>query len=862
LDDREYAGGPAATRNTEPTRPDQRSDKVIDGARSGSLLQQAWPLRAIALLFTLLVLHGNSPAAIPSAMPSGPLVQVIDTDEREDHADISVQFSCSVRYITNTPISHGNKTTITLRLGPDCGSLVYSFPAELPLVGGGGQLVTGARVESVVPGEVTLELSWARDLDFVMAPTATGLGLRVRLIGTSRRKASVLMSEVEAPQGYAVNLDSSSTKFEHDAVEAAAARLKTQAYVSETDIEDTHWFRLRVGPFTTRAEAERVLQIAQASYPRAWLAVNDEQTDLTVVERAGAVSAAETAPTDPPLPDEQRAQLLHDARAALEKQQYPEAVDLLSRLLRQPEYPARADAQELLGLVRERAGQLAQAKAEYQAYLRRYSDRPGAERVRGRLQTLVAASLVPKSTGEFGTRAGTHWTMAGSAAVTYQYGKDQTTSGGTTTSATAVNAALIYGDWLLRDRGERYDFTARVDAGYTQNLVTTFGGSQDRTTAAYVELTDRNFGVTGRFGRQSLASLGVIGLFDGLFVGYQVNSKFSVSAAAGLPAYTSYSSFSTQEKFGTVTVEYGPYREALVFDAYVFDETAAGATERRSVGFQTRYTAPGRTAVVLADYDIAFQQLNSVTLIGNLKVGRAWILGFDADYRRSPLLQLTNALIGQSVPDLQTLQTELTPSQIRQLALDRTSTSETFVISASRPLGERWQFMMDVAALELSGTPASPGTLGMPPTVPATPAVAATPSTGLDKNIAVQVSGSSLLQASDLHIFGVRFDDSPSARSTTLSWDARFALPGAWRVGPRFSVEQLNDPALGGKQWLYLPEMRGDWTSRRSVFELIGGYQVQQQQALLQQQSLTGLPQTGALNQRSLYISAAYRYRF
>ncbi len=196
----------------------------------------------------------------------------------------------------------------------------------------------------------------------------------------------------------------------------------------------------------------------------------------------------------------------------------------------------------------------------------------------------------------------------------------------------------------------------------------------------------------------------------------------------------------------------------------------------------------------------------------------------------------------------------MTPSQIKQLALDRTSTSETFVLSASRPLGERWQFMVDLAALELSGTPAS-----LPPTPPG---VAATPSTGLDKNIAVQMSGSSLLQANDLHIFGVRFDDSPSARSTTLSWDARFALPGAWRFGPRFSVEQLNDPMLGGKQWLYLPQMRGDWTSRRSVFELIAGYQVQQQQAVLQQQSLTGQAQSGALDQRSLYISAAYRLRF
>lgn len=819
---------------------------MIASAKSGGLHAQPPPLRVIALigLACLAGLAANAPAAsAPAPAPQmGPLVQVIDTDEREDHADISVQFACTVRYIANTPINHGSSTRITLRLGPDCGTLLYAVPPELPLVGGGGQLVTGARVESIVPGEVTLELTWARDLDFVMAPTATGLGLRVRLIGTSRRKGSVYVSEIEAPQGYSVNLESSLEKFERNTVEAVAASLKTQAYVSETDIEDKHWYRLRVGPFSTRVEAERVLQIAQANYPRAWVAINDEQSDLSLVEHAGVQSVA-SGPTDPPLPDEERAQILRGARAALEKHQYPEAVDLLGRLLRQPEYPARAEAQELIGLVRERAGQLAQAKAEYDAYLRRYPDTPGAARVRARLQALIAASAAPKSTGEFGAPAADHWSMAGSAALTYQYGRDQTVSAGNTTTTTSVNAALVYGDLLLRNRGDRYDFTARVDAGYTQNLVTTFGGNQDRTTAAYVELTDRNIGLTGRLGRQSLASQGVIGLFDGLFLGFRVNPNFSLSAAAGYPAYTSYSAFSTQQKFGTVTAEFGPFRQAWVFDTYLFDETNEGATDRRAIGFQTRYAEQGRTAIALVDYDIALRQLNSATLIGNFKASEHWILGFDADHRRSPLLLLSNALIGQSAPDLSALQNEFTPSQIKQLALDRTATSDTFVISASRPIGERWNFMLNLATLELGGTPASGG-------------VAATTSTGLDKNVSLQVSGSSLMQASDLHIFSVRYDDSPSSRSTTLSWDARFVLPGAWRFGPRFSVEQLDDPMLGGKQTLYLPQVRGDWTSKRSIFELIAGYQLQQQAAQ------TGQAQTSALNQRSLYISLSYRLRF
>jgi tetratricopeptide (TPR) repeat protein len=801
-----------------------------------------------------------APATPVVGLPQlGPLVQVIDADERDDHVDISVQFSCSVRYISNTPMSRGTATTITLRLGPDCGSLLNVFPPEMPLVGGGGQLVTGARVDSYVPGEVTLQLTWARELDFIMAPTVSGLGLRVRLLGTNKKKAGVFLAEPDAATGYSVNLDSELQMFDRATIEAAAASLKSQAYVSETDIEGQHWYRLRVGPYATRAEADRVLEIALANYPRAWVAVNDEQTDLAVSEHAGVQSIAASAPTDPALPDEERARILRDARSALEQHHYPEAVDLLSRLLRQPEYPARVEAQELIGLVRERAGQLAQAKAEYEEYLHRYPNGPGAERVRTRLRTLIEAALAPKSLGESAAPKGNRLTLAGTTSLTYQYEKDQTTSAGTTTSTTSVNAALIYADLLLRDQGQRYDFTSRVDAGYTRNIVSTFGGSQDRTTAAYVELTDRMLGLTGRLGRQTLASQGIIGLFDGLYVGYQLNPKFTVSVAGGLPAYTAYSSPSGQTKFGTVTAEYDPFHLAWVFDVYFFDEMVGSLTDRRSVGFQTRYTQPGRTAVALLDYDVEFQQLNSVTLIGNAKVGQSWILGFNADHRRSPLLELNNALIGQTATSLRALENTplpntnppvfLTPSQIRQMAVDRTAISNTFVISASRPLGERWQFMVDLAGLELSSTPASFN-------------VPATPSPGLDKSASLQMSGLSLLQASDLHIFSVRYDDSPISRSTTLSWDARFVVHGAWRLGPRLSVEQLNEPALGGKQYLYLPQVRSDWTGRRAVFEVTTGYELQHQLAQQQQQTLTGVGGTGALDQRSLYVSATYRFRF
>jgi tetratricopeptide (TPR) repeat protein len=786
-----------------------------------------------------------SPASTGAASPfDARLVQLIDTDERDGHTNVTIDFACTVRYISNAPLNHGTSTAITLRLGPDCGAFLVAVTPELPLVGG-ASLVSGARLDSVVPGEVTLELTWTRDLDFVMAPTSNGRGLRVRLLSASTsRKAGGYVTTNEAPDGYAVNLDSSYEAFSSAQVEAAATAMNTQAYVSEIDIEDKHWYRLRVGPYTSRHDAERVLQVAQAQYPHAWVAINDESSAIEAVAHSGVIAAPAQIPTDPPLSDEARAGLLQQARTALEKHQYPEAIEILTRLQRQSEFPGRAQAQELIGLARERAGQLAHAKAEYEEYLRRYPDGAAADRVRARLQTLVAASLAPRSTGNFGGAAQQdHWTMAGSAAFTYQYGQDQISSGGTTTTTNSLDAILVYGDLLIRERGERYDFTARVDAGYTANLVTTPGGSQDRTTLAYIELSDRHTGLTERLGRQTLASEGVIGLFDGLFVGYQVASNLTFSAAAGFPAYTSYSQFSSSDRFGTIAAEYGPYRGVWVFDGYLYDEQSADATERRALGLQTRYSEPGRSAVVLADYDFFFQQLNALTLMGNLKVGSHWVLGFDADHRRSPLLLLSNALIGQSSPDLSTLKSLFTPSQIKQLAQDRTATSNTGVLSATRPIGERWQLIADASLLELSGTPASGG-------------VAATASTGLDKNVSLQISGSSLIQASDLHFIGVRYDNSPQQRSVTLSWDARFVLPGAWRLGPRFSVEHLNDPALGGVQYLYLPEVRGDWTGKKSVFEIDAGYQLQQQQTLL------GATPVPGQDERHLYAQATYRLRF
>ena len=94
---------------------------------------------------------------------------------------------------------------------------------------------------------------------------------------------------------------------------------------------------------------------------------------------------AQTAPAAPVSSSD--AELVAEGRKAIAVKDYDRAVEILTKAagLGSPL------AQELLGLARERAGQLAQAKLAYADYLTSYPTGEGAERVRQRLSGVMAA---------------------------------------------------------------------------------------------------------------------------------------------------------------------------------------------------------------------------------------------------------------------------------------------------------------------------------------------------------------------------------------------------------------------------------------------------------------------------------------
>lgn len=87
--------------------------------------------------------------------------------------------------------------------------------------------------------------------------------------------------------------------------------------------------------------------------------------------------------------------LLADARQSIVEKNFDHGIQLLTKLLELPRNSKSADAQELLGIARERNGQMAHAKAEYEIYLKTYPDADGVERVRQRLTSIETAEGMP-----------------------------------------------------------------------------------------------------------------------------------------------------------------------------------------------------------------------------------------------------------------------------------------------------------------------------------------------------------------------------------------------------------------------------------------------------------------------------------
>ena len=761
-------------------------------------------------LVTAVVLAGAATTAHGQLV--GRLVEAVDTTERSGHIDINVIFGCGLRYLNHSPASEGDTLRLRFTPMPDCGDLSRSLlgaPAALD----GVKVVRSIEVDQITLNEVDITLHFAASERYVLAPTADSHGVRIRLLRPESDGARVLVFENGGPPaGYAINLEASREPFDDAAVQAATRATGKPAYISEYRLADETWYRLRIGPFDTESAARKILLGVREQYPKAWLAIGDDEK----LNAADGVAAPPNAPVQPGASTTMTSQdidaTFRKAKAAFGHKDYAAAIPLLTRLLEQPEFPRRAEAQELMGLARERSRQLAHARGEYEEYLRRYPDGPAAKRIRERLRALKLASLASRP-GAGGGDADHAWKIYGGASQTYRRDTTQLDNTVQSTNVTSQNALLSDFDFVARRRGERFNFSSRASFGYIKDMLSDGPGDQTRVNLAFVELGDREHDWTARFGRQSRNTGGLFGTFDGLSASHQILPRLRLDAAFGYPVETARQGFETDRQFMGVSADFGTFADAWDIALYGLTQQLAGSSDRQAVGTELRYFRPGRTVVALADYDLHFKALNNALLLATFALPARFTLTANLDQRKSPTLSLRNALIGQSVASFDDLLLMFSRSELEQLALDRTADSRLYSLSIARPFGERWQWTLDYSSITTTGTPASGG-------------IEAVPDAGTDNAVSLQGIAASLFGGSDMSAIVFRHQTGATSDTDSLGIATRVPIWGSWRIGPRLRVDERHIHADGSRQILYVPSLRLDLQRSRALFECEFGSEI------------------------------------
>ena len=501
-----------------------------------------------------------------------------------------------------------------------------------------------------------------------------------------------------------------------------------------------------------------------------------------------AASPAERATPPPSAPvgedlESRSAALMDTARAALTAGDIDAAIRVLTKVLSLPDHAHSPEAKELLGLARERRGQGAHAKAEYEEYLARYPEGDGATRVRQRLDALVTAQAklpAPRGVPAVAPHAAPAISLLGSTGAWYRYESRHSDAG----SSLADSSLLSDGTFVLRSQLGDWALRGQAAGSYLFDFAGGMTENETRVASVFLDAKQIDGPWAGTVGRQPGNTTGVFSRFDGVRVSRRIAEQWRVSALGGLPV-----EYWETGRF----VETGRYLYGVSLDAdhligkidgqlFAVEQHAEGLLDRRAIGAELRYADAGRFLTGLLDYDVFYASLNTALVIGNWQVTPATGLNLYADYRNSPTLTTTNAIIGQNVDRVDQLSGRFSTDEIESLAEDRTARSTLVSLGATQQLGDRFQLAIDGSLSELSGTPASGG-------------VEASPGTGWEFSLYPQLVANGLFLGNDVGLLGVRWFHGHNADTYSLIATERIPVTRSLRLIPRLRVDYRTQTA-------------------------------------------------------------------
>ena len=498
----------------------------------------------------------------------------------------------------------------------------------------------------------------------------------------------------------------------------------------------------------------------------------------------------------------------HKALIAGENEQ---ALQIFNALLNLPPNKQSQGAQEWVGVARQRSGEYAKAKAEFELYLKLYPEGEGAIRVRQRLVALeeaITQRVQTKSSRE--TKKIDEFRVYGSVYEYYYggYSQSKTTDkvSNTTTTFNNHDQSLLQSafDVTGRYRKNEYDNKVVVRGTQSYNLLATDDSRRNvsRLRALYLEHSSQESYFV-RVGRQPGNTGGVLDFrFDGAWVRYTLVPQFlSVNLLGGQPRQFSLTPNYVPDDprnfradlipyFYGANVDIGPIGQAWSGNAYYFNQMVNGVVDRRAVGTEVRYGSNGKNVYGLVDYDIYFNALNIATINGTW-VTEGTTFNFMADHRRTPYLRTANALFGIPGASLSNINTG-NASLLREEALNVTATSDLFLAGALHAVSKDWQLGGDVRLNRISGASASNCLV----ILPGTSTVFINPNAITDASCSLQaLPGSGDIWTYTAQAIGANFP----FENTTFVGNASYITSPAYR-GQSLT---LNSLARLGQQWQF-----------------------------------------------------------
>lgn len=518
-------------------------------------------------------------------------------------------------------------------------------------------------------------------------------------------------------------------------------------------------------------------------------------------------SEAAVSPVTPRTPEEverNAKQLMEGARDAIGHNQFVTAIESLNRLLNFPPNQQSQAAQELIGEAREQNGEFDKARVEYELYLKLYPDAKDAAQVKQRLAQLPQAGAKPLFSATRKKAVDEKMMVYGGLSQYYYTGMSHTdtttadSNGITTASLTSTDQSMLISslDVTGRKRTENTDTRFVVRDSYNANFLQG-QHSENRLNSAYIEQSSREHTYLYRLGRQTGWSGGVPGRFDGVWLGYSPYSTWRVNGVVGTPV-DFYNSGADSKTFAGMSIDINRLPEQWSGSGYFIQQKVAGIVDRRAIGMEAHYFDTLRNYNGLVDYDTLFKAVNIATLQGNWTTGAGGNYNLLLDHRKSPPLQITNALSGQTLPTISALlQSGVTPDTLRADAKALSASSNLLLVGMTQPYSVHWRLGGDFRVANTSATATAPGT-------------------GNSFIYTMQAIANNLFIENDLSVISASYVDDPRFEGRSLTFSRVETLRKNWRLDMALQLYNQSD-ILGVHQTRITPSLKLNYHLNDSV---------------------------------------------